>query len=133
VLKDEFVALHSQPIMENLRHEFVSRYGTRRVLNVYTIDEMKQRIALQDHPAPVADPVVFDDDVISADGTESLNPIVPDVVGLEEADEETANVVNKLAKNRKYVHEWEKVDIPALPARGDFDIRDVAKSEYFFS
>ncbi|KAI8352222.1 hypothetical protein B0O80DRAFT_499529 [Mortierella sp. GBAus27b] len=34
---------------------------------------------------------------------------------------------------RRLFHAWEPISFPALPDRGDFDVRKVAESDYFFS
>lgn len=72
ILREEFVAMHSEPILERLREEFIRLYRNYKV------------------------------------------PVV-----LKRSDE------------KKNV--WRNVYIPPLPERGEFDLRKVLESEYFFS
>lgn len=71
ILREEFVAMHSEPILERLRDEFLKLYHNYKV------------------------PVVI-------------------------KGEERRNV-------------WRNIYIPPLPQRGEFDLKNVLKSEYFFS
>ena len=55
ILKQEFIRLHSQPIMENLKREFETRYGDRLVQRVTTVDDVKS--LLED---PNVDPTLIE-------------------------------------------------------------------------
>ena len=73
ILREEFVEMHSEPILERLRGEFVRLYSNYKV-----------------------------------------------------------PVIQKLNKDEKRKI-WRNVYIPPLPERGEFDLKNVLKSEYFFS
>jgi DNA-directed RNA polymerase len=198
ILKQQFIDLHSQPILERLREELIERYGERKVLKIYTIEEWHQKRAdrlkqqklqqqqqqqqlqrqqdKQRHSeASVAVEVVEeisgeeleaekraiiktqekeeeksktlgiivdsgedDDDEININTTAiSDDPIA---AGREQSGEQSgADSVPysidevKIRRNQKYVRVWETIEIAPLPPRGDFDIRKVSESEYFFS
>ena len=72
ILREEFVAMHGEPILERLREEFLKLY--------------------RDYKVPV--------------------------------------VLKKNSEKRKV---WRNIYIPPLPERGEFDLKNVLESEYFFS
>ena len=44
ILREKFVELHSQPILDNLADEFKTRYGDRKVCNIYTKGEAVNKL-----------------------------------------------------------------------------------------
>ncbi|PJF17057.1 DNA-directed RNA polymerase, partial [Paramicrosporidium saccamoebae] len=80
ILREEFVKLHSQPILANLRDELVERYRK------YVIPE-----------------------------------------GLTKGRGPTGDI------RHIQVSTWRPINIPPIPPKGDFDIRQVLQSDYFFS
>jgi DNA-directed RNA polymerase, mitochondrial len=97
LLKEQFVALHSQPIMENLERELHERFGSRRILNVYTKEQWEKR----------------QEESQTKDG-DNMAAISP-------------------TRSSQIVQAWEPISLPPLPSRGDFDVKEVLQSEYFFS
>jgi DNA-directed RNA polymerase len=80
ILREEFVKLHSQPILANLRDELVERYRS------YVIPE-----------------------------------------GLTKGRGPTGDI------RHIQVSTWRPINIPPIPPKGDFDISQVLRSDYFFS
>jgi DNA-directed RNA polymerase len=52
VLKEQFVRLHSQPILEDLRKEFLERYRGRKVLKIEPVNRQstEENVAVTDMP-----------------------------------------------------------------------------------
>ncbi|KAJ1921416.1 DNA-directed RNA polymerase [Mycoemilia scoparia] len=150
VLRDQFVALHRYPIMENLKEEFEERY--KNYMMPVAVD--KQQIMNDKARSKTATEKQQDakTDEKSANGIakkqkkslpEHLNAIFDDA----EAEEDSGDV-DELAlsgntkDNRSNGHvemingkriRWVPLEFPPLPERGDFDINEVLQSPYFFS
>jgi DNA-directed RNA polymerase len=151
MLKEQFVALHSQPIMENLRQEFKQRYGGRKVLNVMAVDEFDERLQSMndsnsgrvDYDSKLKQFVAVkpeeDEEVEMISSLTDSNDHSSLELEPTSAQPATSQVKQTQAKpkqrsrNAKSVQVWEHVEIPPLPERGDFDVKDVLESEYFFS
>jgi DNA-directed RNA polymerase len=197
ILKEEFIHLHKEPILENLRNEFMKRYGGRKCENVYTVDEYMHRFRGMDgkvlenmvedidgvvmekkhgvpsleesglnesttketadamSSSPAADTndtvhsVADEDPTTHIPATDSSMANITDIEDeIEVMDDETGvsddmagdgtekqddAVTVKIRQNQKYVRLWEDFQLPPTPKRGEFDVRKVMQSEYFFS
>ncbi|KAI9218010.1 hypothetical protein BC828DRAFT_407986 [Blastocladiella britannica] len=106
IIRDQFVALHSMPIMDNLVREFAVRYKD------YVVPASALTSSSPSSPA------------------EPLKNVEPG----EEADLGDDDVPPKkrtrVAGGKADI--FVPLELPPLPARGDFDVRDVKRSNYFF-
>ncbi|KAI9168131.1 DNA-directed RNA polymerase [Blastocladiella emersonii ATCC 22665] len=114
IIRDEFVTLHSQPIMDNLVKEFQLRY--------------------KDHIVPVT--------ALKADAAEAEDASEAAAAADEDAAAAAPAPKKKATKTRAKAipltteaidaGQWVQLDLPPLPPRGDFDVRNVKDSAYFF-
>ncbi|KAI8981732.1 hypothetical protein BDF20DRAFT_425039 [Mycotypha africana] len=160
VIRDQFIELHSQPIMENLMSEFKERYKNYRVPKTVLIEEEEARKNKKNTPSSIlfADDSSQLDDMLESEKKQkeqekkdALNAIFgleedddttgedfegDDEVENEEEVEEEEEAPKKKAKkgrgNAKFKYSWEPLTFPPLPERGDFDINEVKSSPYFF-
>ncbi|KAI3642318.1 hypothetical protein MP228_011873 [Amoeboaphelidium protococcarum] len=114
ILKEQFVKMHSQPIMENLQEELMLRYGHRKIRSNEKIE-------------PV------DDVVASIDSTSGNDQLPNSSTSGEEVSSPQAseNTSEGVKKRRGYF--YKNIELPPLPPKGDFDINQVLNSEYFFN
>ncbi|CEG79438.1 Putative DNA-directed RNA polymerase [Rhizopus microsporus] len=159
VIRDQFIELHSQPIMENLLDEFKERYKNFRVPVVKPIGSSEHRIVDEDEEKIVGPTLFGNPDVLEKEfkkekqsketenkdafkaifGIEaSENDVtvddVDEVDSVENEDEEDKpkSKGKKKISARKYEYSWEPLTFTPLPPRGEFDIKEVKKSQYFF-
>jgi DNA-directed RNA polymerase len=155
VIRDQFIELHSQPIMENLIAEFKERYKNYRVPHSAVMDQelkkSKKNALSEDDEAEMTtslfgDPSALDKELEmeqqkkEKEQKDSLKAIfgladAPDTEGEGDEDEEEDEDIQKVKKkyaNKKYKHTWEPLTFLPLPAKGEFDINEVKKSPYFF-
>jgi DNA-directed RNA polymerase len=115
VIREEFVALHSQPIMENLMQAFEKRY------NGYMIpyEVVKQKNAKESKNAHLKG---INDQKLEPSNIESAASLAGDI-------EAEGNVVPipKVSKRS-----WVPLKLPPLPKRGGFNVQEIIKSSYFF-
>ncbi|RCI03293.1 DNA-directed RNA polymerase [Rhizopus stolonifer] len=163
VIREQFIELHSQPIMENLLQEFQERYKDFRVPLSKPIGSEKGKEIMGDDDGPVVGPTLFgnpevlvkeleqekhkkkeekkdafkaifgidteDENVTEdAEDAEDTEDIIDEVNG----DTKKSKTTSKSKNSRKYEHTWEPLTFAPLPARGEFDINEVKKSQYFF-
>jgi DNA-directed RNA polymerase len=194
VLRNQFIALHSNNIMKNLQTEFMERYKdyvypvTLVIANpgeevgegmIAWDDERLRRRYLK----PDATTVRGDEEEFLADPSEPLDePMTSDTgkktrksratkissksieanvfefgddeedehdlssVVIDEDEEELeaeARAMGKALRKKggatkkkaanKLFHSWDPISFPPLPDKGEFDVRNVAESDYFFS
>ncbi|KAI9246437.1 hypothetical protein BDA99DRAFT_526873 [Phascolomyces articulosus] len=155
VIRDQFIELHSQPIMENLYNEFLERYKDYKIPVVKEIATGKSNKKVSSKKATDA---VEEDALLSSSsdvdftngngnemkegekdamdalfGTENDDP--DDLVDELEAEaEQTLEEQPKARKRtaRKYDYTWENLELAPLPKKGEFDIKQVRESDYFF-
>lgn len=145
VIRDQFIELHSQPIMENLIAEFKERYKDYRVPHSALIEkddegtkkkplfgdvslldeELEKEKQKKDSEKKDALKALFgiggNDN--AGEGDEDLD---------EEAEEEEEKVTKPKKGSHKYDHSWAPLTFSPLPKKGEFDINEVKKSPYFF-
>lgn len=150
VIRDQFIELHSQPIMENLIAEFKERYRNYRVPHSAVLDQEQKLSDKQDEDEMATslfgDPSLLDKELEleqqkkEKEQKDSLKAIfglgnAPETEGdgdEDEDEEEEAATTRKKYANKKYKHTWEPLTFLPLPAKGEFDINEVKKSPYFF-
>lgn len=145
VIRDQFIELHSQPIMENLILEFKERYKDFRVphsavleKNPLSEDETETATSLFGDPASLEKELQLEQHKKELEQKNSLKAIfglgdAPEREGEgDEDDEEEPVVVDKKKNSKKYKYSWEPLTFLPLPKKGEFDINEVKKSQYFF-
>jgi DNA-directed RNA polymerase len=134
VLREQFIKLHQQPLMENLRNEFIERYKDHMIpasvlkkvnpeetelLNSESVTSMNS-LDLADEAEDLFDDVVSD--------------LEPDDVPLEDTIIQTKasepKRVEKMGGPRK--EHWAPIEFLPLPPRSESDITQVGKSRCFF-
>ena len=111
ILREAFVKLHSENLMDRLRNEIIQRY--------------------RDHKIPV-DVKLRGDDIdafinyAKSTGRRVVFPRVPK----EKEGEATPGA--KAKERVKIIQIYTDIEIPPLPARGDFNVEQVKNSAYFF-
>ncbi|KAF7725888.1 DNA-directed RNA polymerase [Apophysomyces ossiformis] len=146
VIRDQFIELHSQPIMDNLRKEFMERYKDYRIpvsMEMESKRKSKSKTAKKDTEQDLGFAASDMDAELSKSSTprsedqaamDALFGLSDDVDVEEEAIEadEEEEPVKKKTNLRKYVHTWEELTFLPLPPKGEFDINIVKDSDYFF-
>ncbi|KAI9300871.1 hypothetical protein BJ944DRAFT_170100 [Cunninghamella echinulata] len=156
IIRDQFIELHSQPIMEDLYNEFKERYKDYRIPAIREIDKKKptkkssktkksnqEELELQQQQEDIENEGLFgtkkskeetaenqalfglSDDYEDDDYDEF------DVDGEEGLDDELSDGKKKRSSS-KYEYSWEELTFAPLPKKGEFDINEVKKSDYFF-
>lgn len=87
-IRQQFVSLYAQPVLERLREDLVRTYGQY---------------------------------------------VVPVRIPAEKSTALPSDTVSDEGQPGSYVPRWRPINIPPMPAQGDFDITQVLKSQYFFS
>lgn len=126
IIRDQFIELHSQPIMENLKKEFEERYKNYMVplpisappkKQLKGVDAFDKTIRLRQ----LENAMTSEDDPFADDVTAS-----PDVKELEDRQP-------RVRRQATYhVNQWTALKFPPLPPKGRFDVRDIKRSQYFF-
>ncbi|CAG8626783.1 16410_t:CDS:1, partial [Acaulospora colombiana] len=163
VIREQFIKLHEQPIMENLRNEFLERYKGYKVpvkVQRSEFEKLKLKSEMKDNAeVEIADngyedtlslselskivpkPPPKDDSLYELDGTETHYLVdnldfdkIPDEYLADEYEyEEEKGFKKSKAKRSRYVYVWADLDFPELPKRGEFDVSRVKESKYFFN
>lgn len=118
VIRDQFVALHSQPIMENLRTEFTERYADHVVFDRQIEDADLADIPGVQRPA--------------RDGQEAVRCARLLLAALFVYRCLLSNADLRKKKTVAASAGWRKVQIAPVPPRGAFDVSEVRNSDYFF-
>ncbi|KAF9355018.1 DNA-directed RNA polymerase [Mortierella sp. AD094] len=176
VLRNQFISLHSNNIMQNLQNEFMERYKdylfpvSLVVANpgetvgegmiAWDDERIRRKNArmeggkdefLSDMEVPEEDPISLPSSSSKAkdnnmfhfgDDEDDEHDLSSVIIEEDEAElEAEAKAMGKAMRKKggkkkaanKLFHSWEPISFPPLPDRGDFDIRRVAESDYFFS
>jgi DNA-directed RNA polymerase len=137
VLREQFIKLHQQPLMENLRNEFIERYKDHMVpasvLKEKEETNPEETELLDSESATLMRPLNLADEAEEL-LDDTVNDLEPDNVPLEgtiiQPEEHESEPVKKVGRPRK--DPWVPIEFPPLPPRGEFDITKVRKSHYFF-
>ncbi|KAF9405610.1 DNA-directed RNA polymerase [Podila epigama] len=164
VLRKQFILLHSNNIMENLKNEFMERYKDylypvtlvianpgetvgegmiawdderirRKHKDIFAPEQVESSVSVSTAAKPKdTDLFRFSDE----DEEHDLSSVV-----IEEDEQEIeaeAKAMGKELRKRRFkkqanklFHSWEPISFPPLPDKGEFDVRKVAESDYFFS
>lgn len=144
VIRDQFIELHSQPIMENLITEFKERYKDYKVPQSVLIEKDISAEEKKETASLFGDMSVLDQelekekvkkDTEKKDALKALFGLGGndnDGEGDEEIEEEEEEKPKSKKGAQKYDHTWAPLSFRPLPPRGEFDINEVKKSPYFF-
>ncbi|CAO3633753.1 unnamed protein product [Cunninghamella blakesleeana] len=148
VIRDQFIELHSQPIMENLINEFKERYKDYRIPTIHELDKGKKKTKAKkssdsnetleelEDPSTTSTKISskesaenqalfgFDDGFDDDDDDENVDSF--------ENEEDEVSETKKKRNTAKYAYSWEELTFAPLPKKGEFDINEVKKSDYFF-
>ncbi|ORZ23659.1 hypothetical protein BCR42DRAFT_447312 [Absidia repens] len=147
VIRDQFIELHSQPIMENLHAEFMERYKDYRLPNSEEVDQTDKAVTKTKKrasssksaksAATAASPVSAENEALfgladmqldEENGDEDDDDLDLDLVNNDvKADED-----DKTSSSKKYRYNWVELAFAPLPKKGEFDINQVKDSDYFF-
>ncbi|KAI8341102.1 hypothetical protein BC941DRAFT_467156 [Chlamydoabsidia padenii] len=136
VIRDQFIELHSQPIMENLYEEFKERYRDYRIPNSEEVEKTENAASkaksMTKSPIPTAD---LASSSASAENEALFGLVdiqVEDDKGDDDEDELALDLEDKPSSSRKYKYTWDELTFAPLPKKGEFDINQVKESDYFF-
>ncbi|QSL65643.1 hypothetical protein MERGE_002956 [Pneumocystis wakefieldiae] len=161
ILRETFVKLHEENIMENLLNEFRERYkGYKTLISISKNSKEGKKILAKkeklqegnkislinnDDKSKTYENLSTEDTCITNDEkntvnlsdftsekTDYLNLENSDSV-LEEKNESTEETNTKSEKRKDLIHVWIDLDFPPLPKKGSFDVRNLRNSKYFFS
>ncbi|KAL8279631.1 hypothetical protein RQP46_007944 [Phenoliferia psychrophenolica] len=161
ILRDTFIELHSQDILEKLRAEFVHRYQDNLVpvskvpagisFSVHDGEKLVSQTGLSSKVEPAADLEDVYSNLEREDG-DVLTPLFKnppkvrrasapswddegDDVGMkEEQEDEQSKFTNQSTSNKANAKFVKLSDIlPPVPSRGTFDLEKIRDSLYFFS
>lgn len=145
VIRDQFIELHSQPIMENLITEFKERYKDYKVpqsvlINKPDGEDDKEGASLFGDVSILDKELAKEKAKKDTEKSDALKALFGlggndnDGDGDEELEEETEEEEKPKPKRgaQKYDHTWAPLSFRPLPPRGEFDINEVKKSPYFF-
>ncbi|RCI02134.1 DNA-directed RNA polymerase [Rhizopus stolonifer] len=161
VIRDQFIELHSQPIMENLIAEFKERYRDYRVpCSALLSEEGEKKKLVEDGEESLeedigsslfGDPLAMEKDMElekqkkENEKKDALKAIFglgsaseaegdgdEDLDEVEDLDDDEPPAKKKKSALNKYKYSWEPLTFLPLPAKGEFDINEVKKSPYFF-
>jgi DNA-directed RNA polymerase len=140
VLHEQFIKLHKQPLMENLRNEFIERYRDHMIpasilkekeVNLEEIELLDSESATLVNSLDLADETEGSSDDVVSD-------LEPNDVSLEDAviQTEEHEPVRKRGRPKKRgdprKERWIPIEFPPLPPRSESDITQVGKSRHFF-
>jgi DNA-directed RNA polymerase len=114
VLHEQFIKLHKQPLMENLRNEFIERY--------------------RDHMIPAS---ILKEKEVNLEEIELLDSESATLVNSLDLADETEGSSDDVVRRPKKRGEprkerWIPIEFPPLPPRSESDITQVGKSRHFF-
>ncbi|KAI9322383.1 hypothetical protein BX666DRAFT_1894345 [Dichotomocladium elegans] len=149
VIREQFIELHSKPIMQNLIDEFHERYKNYKVPVTREIAPDGERIVDEDASALASFGFAKAPDAATdaappakSDEQRAMNALfgIDESMAEDEIDgnsEEAAEVEKpkkstKRSGGRRYEHTWEDLTLLPLPEKGEFDINQVKNSDYFF-
>ncbi|KAJ1962894.1 DNA-directed RNA polymerase, partial [Dispira parvispora] len=154
ILRNQFIKLHQQPILENLRDEFLMRYGnhcTPMYVDLNTGEAIRKANWTSTTAAVASSAASTSDATQSTTASTPGSPDTPSDVEASpgettlakevSADDLDAYLADALApkkvkkqRGRKKTAELRFVPLtlPPLPPKGDFKIDEVATSDYFF-
>ncbi|ORX55017.1 DNA/RNA polymerase [Hesseltinella vesiculosa] len=132
VIRDQFIELHSQPIMSNLFDEFQERYKNYKLPVTHERDDVPAKTPVK-KTKPAREPEEQDPSQLSAQeamfGSSLLDDVDEDLAD-DDVDEEAEDT--SPSSQRRYTYGWEDLTFAPLPAKGEFDINQVKESDYFF-
>jgi DNA-directed RNA polymerase len=114
ILREEFVDLHSQPIMNQLREEFTARYKNHKIV----VKEALGKAATKKASLSDVSDVVEDETNIEVIDATQLKGATGDPIILHQT--------------KKYRIAAYDIEFPSIPAKGQFDVKQVLQSPYFF-
>ncbi|KAL7754414.1 DNA-directed RNA polymerase [Sorochytrium milnesiophthora] len=134
IIREEFINLHRQPIMDNLVKEFATRYANY-VMPADVIKEYKQKLAKGSKKITIKNkrksPVGVVVDLVSSEDDTLLDTPAGDKVFDDDADDDAEDTDAGTHSSRPGA-KWVPLELPPLPARGEFDVQQVKESPYFF-
>jgi DNA-directed RNA polymerase len=136
VLCEQFIKLHKQPLMENLRNEFIERYKDHMM--PASILKEKEKVNLEEtelldfESAELMHPLDLDDETEDLFDDVMSDQELNDDVPLKDTmiQTEKPKSVEKMGRSRK--ERWVPIEFPPLPPRSESDITQVGKSRCFF-
>jgi DNA-directed RNA polymerase len=156
VIRDQFIELHKQPIMENLRSEFIERYRGYKVPVSREVPNANSKKAVAKVEAgKLSSPEAAHKEVISM-GFASEDVVrqeleemkkknsdeneLATIFGVDGGEDEDGDEENdedpelsaSARRGKKFAHSWEELSFLPLPEKGEFDIQQVKESDYFF-
>jgi DNA-directed RNA polymerase, mitochondrial len=133
LLREQFVALHERPILEDLRAEMIQRYEGFKIPVLVPKSELGLASRAHNKLADEVQPTPLSESGFVA--TEASDPYNEDTMNRDEdlSSIENDNDTQKALTTTGCVRRWKNIKIPELPSRGQFDIRQVLSSTYFFS
>ncbi|KAI8578852.1 hypothetical protein K450DRAFT_244823 [Umbelopsis ramanniana AG] len=152
IIRDQFIELHKQPIMESLRTEFIERYQGYKVPVSREVPRATKKSAKEEaekllspekaHKEVLSMGFASEDvvrkeleDMKKSEGNElaAVFGTVNDEEDADDDDDEDPDAASAAARRgKKYAHSWEDLTFMPLPAKGEFDIQQVKESDYFF-
>jgi DNA-directed RNA polymerase len=134
VLREQFIELHKQPLMENLCNEFIERYKDHMIpysiLKKVNLEENRlfdsESVTLMDPLDPSNEVKELFDDIV---GDPELDD-VPSEGTMIQTEEPEPEPVEKMRRPRK--ERWVPIEFPPLPPRSESDITQVGKNRRFF-
>ncbi|KAI0225187.1 DNA-directed RNA polymerase [Massospora cicadina] len=123
LIRQEFISLHSKPILDSLLQEFQTRYKG------YKLHITKEKKVAQPVEPPVAS-ILAADMLLEEDENEFTND--PGELADGSFPPKEASEVGSTKKKGSKSAAWIDLEFPPLPPRGEFDLSQVAESEYFF-
>jgi DNA-directed RNA polymerase len=132
VLRGQFIKLHEQPLMDNLRNEFIERYKDHMIpTSILKRVSLEETELFDSESATFMDPLDLDDEA-----EELLDDAVSDSeyddVPLEDTmvQTEASEPVEKMGGPRKV--RWVPIKFPPLPPRRESGTTQVRKNRCFF-
>jgi DNA-directed RNA polymerase len=136
VLREQFIKLHQQPLMENLRNEFIERYNMipysiLKKVNLEETELLNSESATLTNSLDLADEAeeLFDD-VVSDPKPDDV-PLEDMMIQTEEREPvRKRRGPKKRGDPRK--ERWIPIEFPQLPPRSESDITEARKNRCFF-
>ncbi|KAJ1978481.1 DNA-directed RNA polymerase [Dimargaris verticillata] len=133
ILRNEFIRLHRQPIMQNLLDEFKVRYANHVTPVVQHVPgkERHTKASKKDDGGGSSEDLPVDATAPAADISEPTSPEASMDGAVVDSDLDAAKKTGQgRPSTRKLI--YKPLEFPPLPPRGDFDLNQVATSNYFF-
>ncbi|CAO3597863.1 unnamed protein product [Absidia cylindrospora] len=140
VIRDQFIKLHSKPIMENLYEEFMERYKHHQIPYCEELDTKDSHVertpkpsssaasASTTKPTPTVSPTSAENDPLLGLAEVSDR----NTNDIDDDDDDDTTIRKPVDKKRCRRHVWKELTFAPLPKKGEFDINQVKKSDYFF-